>query len=118
MAHRFDLTPGPVEDDMVFDYGGAKLVVDSVSYEFVRGATVDFVDELIKSTFEASRCPSTSLPLLVLLARGCCHVLSMQSQSRLGCRLSPTPTLAASVVAAHPSLPRTSDPSSQFPGST
>ena len=56
MWHRFDLTPGPADDDMVFDYGGAKLVVDSVSYEFVRGATVDFVDELIKSTFEAKRC--------------------------------------------------------------
>ena len=36
----------------MFDYDGAKLVIDDVSYEFLRGATVDFADELIKSTFE------------------------------------------------------------------
>lgn len=27
-------------------------MVDAVSYEFVRGASIDFVDSLIKSTFE------------------------------------------------------------------
>ena len=51
---RFALDGGPALDDRVFEYGGAKLIIDSVSYQFVRGATVDFADELIKSTFEAS----------------------------------------------------------------
>ena len=50
----FALDKGPNEDDRVFEHKGAKLVIDSVSYEFVRGATVDFADELIKATFEAS----------------------------------------------------------------
>lgn len=49
---RFDLGPGPTEDDYVVDCDGQKLVIDSVSHEFVKGATVDFADELIKSTFE------------------------------------------------------------------
>lgn len=49
------LVEGPTEDDRIFQYNGATLIVDSVSYELVRGATVDFADELIKSTFEASK---------------------------------------------------------------
>ena len=49
---RFDLDPGPKEGDAVFAYGGAQLVVDSVSLEFVRGAKVDYAAELIKSNFE------------------------------------------------------------------
>lgn len=28
-----------------------KLVVDSVSYDFVKGATIDYVEELIRSAF-------------------------------------------------------------------
>ena len=49
---RFDLDPGPKEGDAVFAHGGAQLVVDSVSLEFVRGAKVDYAAELIKSNFE------------------------------------------------------------------
>lgn len=39
----------------MFAYGGAQLVVDSVSLEFVKGATVDYAAELIKSNFEVGR---------------------------------------------------------------
>jgi hypothetical protein len=49
----FDLAAGARDDDLVFERDGVALVVDAVSYEFVRGAAVDFVDSLIKSTFEA-----------------------------------------------------------------
>lgn len=52
VMRRFELGRGPTEDDFVVDCGGQKLVIDSVSHEFVKGATVDFADELIKSTFE------------------------------------------------------------------
>ena len=33
-----------------------QLVCDSVSYEFVRGATVDYTTDIIRSAFEARRC--------------------------------------------------------------
>lgn len=49
---RFELGPGPSTDDYVVDCNGSKLVIDNVSLEFVKGATVDFTDELIKSAFE------------------------------------------------------------------
>lgn len=36
----------------IFEKDGVKLVVDSISYDFVRGATVDYVDEMIRSAFQ------------------------------------------------------------------
>ncbi|RCV11295.1 hypothetical protein SETIT_2G174600v2 [Setaria italica] len=45
-------------DDRVFEKDGAKLVVDNVSYEFVKGATVDYVEELIRAAFLVSANPS------------------------------------------------------------
>ena len=36
----------------VFEMDGVRVVVDSISLQFVRGSTVDFVEELIGSTFQ------------------------------------------------------------------
>ncbi|KAF9598730.1 hypothetical protein IFM89_031398 [Coptis chinensis] len=38
-------------DDRIFEKDGVKLVVDNISYDFVKGATVDYVEELIRSAF-------------------------------------------------------------------
>jgi hypothetical protein len=38
----------------VFEKNGVKLVVDNVSYDFVKGSTVDYVEELIRSAFVVS----------------------------------------------------------------
>ena len=35
----------------IFERDGVKLVVDKISYDFVKGATVDYVEELIRSAF-------------------------------------------------------------------
>ena len=43
-------------DCRVFEAGGVQLVTDSVSYGFVRGAKVDYSQELIKSAFEVRSC--------------------------------------------------------------
>lgn len=45
-------------DDRVFEKNGVKLVVDNVSYDFVKGSTVDYVEELIRSAFVVSTNPS------------------------------------------------------------
>lgn len=41
----------------VFEAGGVRLVTDDVSFEFVRGAKVDYTQELIKSAFEVHTVP-------------------------------------------------------------
>jgi iron-sulfur cluster assembly 2 len=38
----------------VFEKDGVKLVVDGVSYDFVKGATIDYAEELIRSAFLVS----------------------------------------------------------------
>ncbi|XP_010244951.1 PREDICTED: iron-sulfur assembly protein IscA-like 2, mitochondrial [Nelumbo nucifera] len=45
-------------DDRVFEREGVKLVVDNISYDFVKGATVDYVEELIRSAFLVTTNPS------------------------------------------------------------
>ncbi|KAG6522896.1 hypothetical protein ZIOFF_020051 [Zingiber officinale] len=41
-------------DDRVFEKDGVKLVVDNVSYDFVKGASVDYAEELIRSAFQVN----------------------------------------------------------------
>lgn len=36
----------------IFERDGVKLVVDKISLDFVKGATVDYVEELIRSAFQ------------------------------------------------------------------
>lgn len=35
----------------MFERDGAKLVVDDISFGFIKGATVDFTEELIRASF-------------------------------------------------------------------
>ncbi|KAJ3149315.1 [4Fe-4S] proteins maturation [Geranomyces michiganensis] len=45
------------EDDTVFDLDGARVVVDSVSLDFVGGSTLDYIEELIGSSFQVTNNP-------------------------------------------------------------
>ncbi|XP_073340045.1 iron-sulfur cluster assembly 2 homolog, mitochondrial [Pagrus major] len=49
--YKFSVVSGKTEDDRVFEQGGVGIIVDEDSLEFVKGATVDFTQELIRSTF-------------------------------------------------------------------
>jgi len=40
------------ETDFSFEYDGVRVVVDEVSMEYLRGATVDYVDDLMGSGFK------------------------------------------------------------------
>ena len=50
--YRFDLAEGVAGDDTVAETGDVRLVVDSVSLDLVRGATVDFVESLGGAAFQ------------------------------------------------------------------
>jgi iron-sulfur cluster insertion protein len=47
-------------DDRVFERDGAKVVVDEVSLEFLKGAEIDFVEDLLGSYFKVQNPNATS----------------------------------------------------------
>jgi iron-sulfur cluster assembly accessory protein len=50
--YRFDLVQEKAPDDLLVERDGARVVVDPISLGFVRGAELDFVDELIGAQFK------------------------------------------------------------------
>ncbi|KAK6126329.1 hypothetical protein DH2020_039879 [Rehmannia glutinosa] len=56
--YNFSLDDKTNNDDRIFEKDGVKLVVDNISFDFVKGATVDYVEELIRSAFQVSTNPS------------------------------------------------------------
>nr|GMD05772.1 iron-sulfur assembly protein IscA-like 2, mitochondrial [Ipomoea batatas] len=50
--YDFSLDDKANTDDRIFEQDGVKLVVDNISFDFVKGATVDYVEELIRSAFQ------------------------------------------------------------------
>nr|XP_046268896.1 iron-sulfur cluster assembly 2 homolog, mitochondrial [Scatophagus argus] len=55
--YKFSVVNTKTEDDRVFEQGGVGVIVDQDSLEFVKGATVDFTQELIRSTFQVLKNP-------------------------------------------------------------
>ena len=60
-SYKFDMEAGQPDpdEDLVFTRDGAELVVDDVSIEFVKGATVDYEQELIRSGFAVLNNPNS-----------------------------------------------------------
>ncbi|KAH7855778.1 hypothetical protein Vadar_028738 [Vaccinium darrowii] len=56
--YNFSLDDKTISDDRIFEKDGVKLVVDKISLDFVKGATVDYVEELIRSAFQVTTNPS------------------------------------------------------------
>ncbi|XP_058204928.1 iron-sulfur assembly protein IscA-like 2, mitochondrial [Rhododendron vialii] len=56
--YNFSLDDKTDSDDRIFEKDGVKLVVDKISLGFVKGATVDYVEELIRSAFQVATNPS------------------------------------------------------------
>lgn len=50
--NKMELTNTVDEEDTIFEKEGVRVVVDSVSLQFLRGSVVDYVQELIGSTFQ------------------------------------------------------------------
>ena len=73
-------TDSVTEDDKVFERDGSKVMIDNSSFELVKGATVDYVQEMIRSAFAVVNNP--------------------QSESACGCGSS----FAAKKFASNPAL--------------
>ena len=56
--YTFSLDRTPAPRDKVFENSGVKVVVDEISFEFVKGSTVDYVEEMIRSSFAIADNPN------------------------------------------------------------
>lgn len=50
--YAFDIVPARDEDDLAIEKSGVTVLVDSVSLDFLKGAQIDFVDDLIGQSFK------------------------------------------------------------------
>lgn len=50
--YNFALDAVKAEDDLVLERDGAVILIDSLSLDFLRGAEIDFVDDLIGAAFK------------------------------------------------------------------
>ena len=50
-SYKFDFASAQNADDILIERDGAGVVIDEMSLEFLRGAEIDFTNELIGSAF-------------------------------------------------------------------
>lgn len=50
--YKFDLVAASEPDDIVIEKGGAKVLIDPVSLQYMAGSEIDFVDDLIGASFQ------------------------------------------------------------------
>ncbi|XP_012254904.2 iron-sulfur cluster assembly 2 homolog, mitochondrial [Athalia rosae] len=55
--YKFDLDSTINDDDRVFQKDGVKVVIDATSLEYVKGSTVEYHKELIRSAFRITNNP-------------------------------------------------------------
>ncbi|KAJ8290470.1 hypothetical protein GJAV_G00013260 [Gymnothorax javanicus] len=55
--YKFSVEKVVNEDDRLFEQDGVGVVVDQDSLEFVKGSTLDYTEELIRSSFHIARNP-------------------------------------------------------------
>jgi iron-sulfur cluster insertion protein len=57
--YGFTLDDARLEDDLLFEKSGIKVVIDQTSLELIQGSEIDFVEELVGASFQV-RNPNAS----------------------------------------------------------
>jgi len=52
--YKFDIDQSKADDDLVLAREGATVLIDAVSQQFLGGAEIDFVDDLIGAAFKVN----------------------------------------------------------------
>ncbi|CAI9567221.1 unnamed protein product, partial [Staurois parvus] len=58
--YKFSLDTDMTEEDRVFGMDGAHVVVDTGSLQLVKGSTIEYCEELIRSSFQLTKNPQAS----------------------------------------------------------
>ncbi|MGO4683947.1 iron-sulfur cluster insertion protein ErpA [Hyphomicrobium sp. 2TAF46] len=58
--YKFDLVGNHADDDLVIERNGAVVVIDPVSVQYMEGAQIDFVDDLIGAAFKITNPVATA----------------------------------------------------------
>ena len=58
--YKFDLVDRRAADDFDIERGGAVVVIDPVSLQYMEGAEIDFVDDLIGAAFKINNPVATA----------------------------------------------------------
>jgi iron-sulfur cluster assembly accessory protein len=58
--YKFDTEKSRADDDIVIEKSGAVVLIDPVSLDYMAGAEIDFVDDLIGSSFKINNPKATA----------------------------------------------------------
>ena len=58
--YKFDFTSAKADDDLVLARDGATVLLDPISVQYMAGAEIDFVDDLIGSSFKINNPVATA----------------------------------------------------------
>ena len=58
--YNFALDDARADDDLAIEQGGVTVLIDATSLEFLKGAEIDFVDDLIGASFKVNNPNATS----------------------------------------------------------
>ena len=58
--YNFALDETRMDDDLFIEEGGAKILIDPVSLDFLAGAEIDFTDDLIGQAFKVNNPNATA----------------------------------------------------------
>ncbi len=59
-SYAFDIDAARTDEDILVERDGARVLVDAASLEFLRGAKIDFVDNLMGQSFKIDNPNATS----------------------------------------------------------
>ena len=58
--YKFDTERSRADDDIVIEKSGATVLIDPVSLDYMAGSEIDFVDDLIGSSFKVNNPKATA----------------------------------------------------------
>jgi iron-sulfur cluster assembly accessory protein len=59
-SYNFALDETRMDDDLLLEEGGAKVLIDPVSLDFLAGSEIDFTDDLMGQAFKVNNPNATS----------------------------------------------------------